>query len=65
MAHLERSLHVSFSGRPRPLLLQYIAYLNLTLAGNSSLLLIMNGASFEDVAPTAGRYGYVAICVSL
>ena len=30
-----------------------------------SLLLNMNGTSFEDVGPTAGRYGSVDICASI
>jgi hypothetical protein len=67
MAYRERYLYVSSSGptHPGPLVLRvsYGPYVtqSLLLAGKSSLLLNMNGASFGDLAPTVARYGYVSI----
>jgi hypothetical protein len=53
------------SHHPGPLVLRvsYGSYVtqSLLLAGKSSLLLNMNGASFGDVALTVGRYGSVSI----
>ena len=56
MAHDERSLYVSLPGCTSFLLQIRMHNPILPPAGNSSLLLIMNGASFGDVAPIGGRY---------
>ena len=61
MAHDERSLYVSLSCCTRFSLQIRMHNSVFAPAGNSSLLLITNGASFGDVAPIGGRYWSVAL----
>jgi hypothetical protein len=64
MAYRERYLYVGLSGRTGLLFsVSYDSYVTYSplLAGKSSLLLNMNGASFGDIVPTVGRYGSVSI----
>jgi hypothetical protein len=70
LAHRERPLHVSGPAAPCT---QHASLFSRDArlpkfsppAGSSSPLSNMNGASFKDVAPTGGRYGYVDIRASL